>query len=165
MIVVAAAATHSLASSLASPPAVYLLTSHFALDFTSTSFALLPLGLVLGPDLVFTFIWLYYPVPALFCRQQRQPSIQLERPLFLLKFRVSSTPRSALRVLQLPRLSYSLQSLFSLRKMAQAKHESLRQSVFELVNDLGLDTVAFDGEFHSIAEEDETDLPERPVRR
>lgn len=44
-------------------------------------------------------------------------------------------------------------------------HDSLRKSVFELVNDLGLDTVAFDGEFHSIAEEDEADQPERSVRR
>lgn len=44
-------------------------------------------------------------------------------------------------------------------------HDSLRKSVFELVNDLGLDTIAFDGEFHSIAEEDEPDQPERSVRR
>jgi hypothetical protein len=43
-------------------------------------------------------------------------------------------------------------------------HDSLRKSVFELVNDLGLDTIAFDGEFHSIAEEEEPDQPERPVR-
>jgi len=43
-------------------------------------------------------------------------------------------------------------------------HDSLRKSVFELVNDLGLDNLAFDGEFHSIAEEDELDQPERPVR-
>jgi len=43
-------------------------------------------------------------------------------------------------------------------------HDSLRKSVFELVNDLGLDVVAFGGEFHSIEEEDETDQPERSVR-
>ncbi len=43
-------------------------------------------------------------------------------------------------------------------------HDSLRKSVFELVNDLGLDTVAFDGEFHSITEEDEPDQPEFSVR-
>lgn len=43
-------------------------------------------------------------------------------------------------------------------------HDSLRKSVFELVNDLGLDVVAFGGEFHSIAEEDETEQPERSVR-
>lgn len=43
-------------------------------------------------------------------------------------------------------------------------HDSLRKSVFELVNDLGLDTVAFDGEFHSITEEDELDQPDSSVR-